>query len=57
MLANLLAAILGECLHPRYTWPQTREGKTTCCCLACGKELAYDWSRMKVVKLEANTAA
>ena len=40
LMIRLLAWLLG-CRHARLTWPQTREGRTTRCCLACGKELEY----------------
>ena len=39
-MIRLLAWLLG-CRHSRLTWPQTREGRTTRCCLVCGKEIEY----------------
>lgn len=56
----MILDFLFGCIHERYTFPQTvrpgqRRSEAACvtgtyvCCLECGKELPYDWSRMKVV--------
>jgi hypothetical protein len=60
MLGKLFDVVFG-CTHSHYSFPQTvTRGKrrespaavvtgTYVACLDCGKELAYDWQRMKVV--------
>jgi hypothetical protein len=57
MLERLLDGLFG-CWHDNYTFPMTirphpaRRGSlrlgTYVVCLQCGKELAYDWNRMRV---------
>ena len=37
-------AHLFVCMHPNQTFPQTRSGQTTVCCLDCGAEFEYDWN-------------
>ena len=60
MLARLLDAFFG-CSHERLSFPLTVRQRsrrsaaasltgTYVTCLDCGKELAYDWKEMKVVK-------
>lgn len=34
------------CTHTAHTWPQTKAGKTTVCCLECGKTLPYDFANL-----------
>jgi hypothetical protein len=63
-LANWIETLFG-CWHSNYSFPITLKAGRTCAgagrrrtyvvCLGCGKELAYDWNRMKVVTREANT--
>jgi hypothetical protein len=59
MIAKVLDAVFG-CWHSQYSFPMTirRSSRrnssaavtgTHVVCLQCGKELAYDWQRMKVV--------
>lgn len=59
MLAGIFDVLFG-CTHKRYSFPITaKPGQrrseaasvtgTYVVCLDCGKEFAYDWSRMKVV--------
>jgi hypothetical protein len=59
MMARFFDALFG-CWHVRYSFPQTvrpgtrrnRAGALTgtyVVCLACGKELPYDWQEMKIV--------
>jgi hypothetical protein len=57
MIAGFLDILFG-CWHPRYSFPITAKDRrsraahttgTYVVCLDCGKEFAYDWSRMKVV--------
>jgi hypothetical protein len=54
-----ILSLLFSCSHRRTTFPQTagrRDGalklpagaRTYVVCLDCGKELAYDWSAMRV---------
>jgi len=35
------------CRHRRTTFPLTAGGRTYVCCLACGRELEYDWQGMR----------
>jgi hypothetical protein len=59
MISRLMDAMFG-CWHARYSFPMTVRGGsrrnpasprvgTYVVCLDCGKELAYDWTQMKVV--------
>ena len=59
MIASVIDAMFG-CWHSHYSFPITvpsgkrRSGAaqatgTYVVCLDCGKELSYDWQRMKVV--------
>lgn len=59
MLAGIFDVLFG-CTHKRYSFPITAKPSqrrseaasvtgTYVVCLDCGKEFAYDWSRMKVV--------
>ena len=58
MLAKLAEVLFG-CSHhnysfpisfkPGYRWQRGTRGGTYVVCLDCGRELAYDWSRMRVV--------
>jgi len=58
MITDLMDMLFG-CWHTRYSFPITakpgqrsaaaRATGTYVVCLDCGKEFAYDWSRMKVV--------
>ncbi len=59
MFSKLLDAVFG-CWHSHYSFPVTprsrpRRGSAACLtgtyvvCLECGKELPYDWKKMKVV--------
>lgn len=59
MLAGIFDVLFG-CSHKRYSFPRTaKPGQrrfpeesitgTYVVCLDCGKEFAYDWSRMKIV--------
>jgi hypothetical protein len=49
MITQLLEAIFG-CFHRRTTFPQGKMGFMTVKCLGCGRELAYDWSLMRIGK-------
>lgn len=56
---KLLTGMFG-CSHDHLTFPRTYKGGgqaqgTYVFCLDCGKELAYDWARMKVI-LKQNQA-
>jgi len=49
-----LLDVLFGCSHNNLTFPQTSKGGrqsrgTYVVCLDCGKEFAYDWTRMKVI--------
>ncbi|HZP18108.1 MAG TPA: hypothetical protein VFB00_09095 [Terriglobales bacterium] len=65
MLSRLLDALFG-CLHNHYSFPITvKKGRrssaalvtgTYVVCLDCGKELPYDWQRMKIVSAGAERA-
>ena len=59
MIAKIFDAVFG-CWHSQYSFPITVSGSTRrsspaavagtyVVCLECGKELPYDWQRMKVV--------
>jgi hypothetical protein len=59
MIAKVFDAVFG-CWHSQYSFPITVSGAsrrslpgavsgTYVVCLECGKELPYDWQRMKVV--------
>jgi hypothetical protein len=66
MFARFLEALFG-CWHPRYSFPITiKQGPrsraafltgTYVVCLDCGKEMPYDWNRMKIVHGEAQPRA
>jgi hypothetical protein len=45
---SLLEKLFG-CSHKRFSFPQTKEGRTYVCCLKCGEEFEYDWKKMEVV--------
>jgi len=53
MLQNFLHSLFG-CNHPRTTFPITpkesakSKHNTYVACLDCGREFAYDWTRMRV---------
>lgn len=60
MISAMLQLLFG-CSHPRYSFPVTvryprRRPQaavltgTYVSCLECGKEMAYDWREMKVIK-------
>jgi len=66
MFQSLINSLFG-CSHQRTTFPQTpgrrnvapgatRSG-TYVVCLDCGKEFAYDWSRMRVGQQVAEAVA
>ena len=51
---SLLSFLFG-CRHARYTFPLKGKGRVWptgnyVCCLDCGKEFAYDWQEMRIVK-------
>ena len=60
MIAKIFDAVFG-CRHSQYSFPMTVRrssgrsapapiaGGTYVVCLECGKEMPYDWQRMKVV--------
>ena len=48
MLTRILQLIGLACRHGDYSWPQTRNGSTTVCCLDCGARAAYDLAHMRV---------
>lgn len=59
MIAKVFDAVFG-CWHSQYSFPMTiprgsrrdsaaGPGGTYVVCLECGKELPYDWQRMKIV--------
>jgi hypothetical protein len=58
LLRSLFLTLIGQCPHTRITWPQTstwrRERRTTVTCLKCSREFLYDWTRMRMVKLESS---
>jgi len=66
MVHQLLSTIFG-CWHVRYSFPITiKRGTrshasfttgTYVVCLDCGKELPYDWQRMKIVRGKKNKLA
>ncbi|MBZ5721900.1 MAG: hypothetical protein LAO03_16120 [Acidobacteriia bacterium] len=67
MLAKLMDVFFG-CWHNHYSFPMTvRSGKrrsgaasltgTYVVCLDCGKELAYDWTEMRVVDASERSRA
>lgn len=67
MFSKVLDAVFG-CWHSHYSFPITvRAGSrrnpaasvngTYVVCLDCGKELPYDWSRMKVLGPQPKAAA
>ncbi len=46
---------LFRCAHARTTFPQSPRGdvlqrKVSVVCLECGRELLYDWTRMRMVR-------
>ncbi len=43
-LANLLCG----CPHGKMTFPITLQASTYIVCLECGRQLPYDWSRMRI---------
>jgi len=48
-----LRNLLSGCWHRRITFPRSipgRSGETYVVCLECGKEMPYDWQRMRVLK-------
>jgi hypothetical protein len=60
---NFLFQVLFGCAHRKTTFPQTpvrrarnvaaqteSKGQTYIACLNCGKELPYDWERMRRVR-------
>ena len=60
MIAKMLDAVFG-CRHSRYSFPVTIRGVarrpqaaaltgTYVACLDCGKELAYDWEKMRQIR-------
>jgi hypothetical protein len=66
MLGRVVDALFG-CWHHRYSFPITiKKGPrsraafatgTYVVCLDCGKELAYDWKRMKIVSAQPDRSA
>ena len=67
MFSRLLDAMFG-CWHSRYSFPMTvRAGTrrnqpatrvgTYVVCLDCGKELNYDWQKMRVIDARARDAS
>jgi hypothetical protein len=64
MLTHLAEALFG-CWHKNYSFPITvKRGErsaaasvtgTYVVCLECGKELPYDWKRMRVISLPQET--
>jgi hypothetical protein len=66
MFFRVLDAIFG-CTHSHYSFPITvKNGKRTrasfptgtyVVCLDCGKEMAYDWKQMKIVRSSAEGVA
>ncbi len=67
MLAGIFDVLFG-CSHKHYSFPITAKPGvrrseaasvtgTYVVCLDCGKEFAYDWSRMKVVTAADNKVA
>jgi hypothetical protein len=58
MLTKILDTVFG-CAHSHYSFPRTVRSRrataarltgTYVVCLDCGKEIAYDWTNMTVVK-------
>jgi hypothetical protein len=60
MIGKMFDAVFG-CRHSQYSFPMTIRGArrksaaaaatgTYVVCMACGKELPYDWQSMKVVR-------
>ena len=45
MIFSWLFSLFG-CQHKEYTFPMTDKGRTTTCCLSCGKKFEYDWTAM-----------
>lgn len=36
------------CTHANYSWPMSvNRGPIHVCCLECGREVRYDWNRMR----------
>jgi hypothetical protein len=63
MIEKFFDAVFG-CAHQHYGFPMTiRAGKrrnpaasltgTYVVCLDCGKEMAYDWNEMKIIKSQS----
>ncbi len=44
---NWLIAFFFGCFHQRTTFPITIKKRTYVACLTCGKELPYDWQKMR----------
>lgn len=66
MLSKVVDALFG-CLHSNYSFPITTKSarnnksepakaRTYVVCLQCGKDLPYDWVRMKVVDEDKKAA-
>ena len=59
MIVKVIDALFG-CRHSRYSFPRTVRGAsrpkaamltgTYVTCLECGREFAYDWQAMKVIR-------
>jgi hypothetical protein len=59
MIGKVIDALFG-CRHARYSFPVTIRGTrrpqaaaltgTYVTCLECGREFAYDWQEMKVIR-------
>jgi hypothetical protein len=45
---NLWESIFG-CRHKSCTFPQTKAGRTTVCCLDCSEELPYDFAGLPMI--------
>jgi hypothetical protein len=43
-----LANLLYGCLHGKTTFPITLQASTYVVCLECGRQLPYDWSKMRI---------
>ena len=66
MFSKLMDVLFG-CTHANYSLPRTLkpvrnsrgapcEPRTYVVCLDCGKDVPYDWNRMKVIRGKKKTA-
>ena len=66
MFSKLMDVLFG-CTHANYSLPRTLkpvrnssgvpcEPRTYVVCLDCGKDVPYDWNKMKVTRKEKKTA-